>query len=233
MTMKDPVSTCISLWSEIFNRVRRDGLCRTTAKGMRYLWHDRSAFDRKYGTDTGRIEPLWRLDIRSANLPFAGRYETAGEEVIEAAIRHLGLKHSEFIFIDLGCGKGLPLLIAARLGFAKVIGVEFAPKLAAIARSNAEIMGIKNISVLEMDAAEFQFPGSKIVLFLCNPFGDHVMEKVLDNLNHQMDQVSHTILHPPLFVIYANPGALLDRCGFLEKLVTLRVGKWPIAIYQG
>jgi SAM-dependent methyltransferase len=231
MTMKDPISS-ISLWGELFNRVRRDGLFRTAAKGLRYLRHDRSAFDRKYGTDTGRIEPLWRLDIRSANLPFAARYESVGEEVIEAAIRHLGLKHSEFIFIDLGCGKGLPLLIAARLGFAKIIGVEFALKLAAIARSNAEIMGIKNISVLDMDAAEFRFPASKIVLFLFNPFGDHVMEKVLDNLNHQVEQVSHTIVHPPLYVIYINPGALLDRCGFLKKLDTLRVGKWLIAIYQ-
>ncbi|MGH6821389.1 MAG: class I SAM-dependent methyltransferase, partial [Methylocella sp.] len=230
--MKDPVSTAMSLTGELFFRVRRDGLFRTAAKGLRYLWHDRSAFDRKYGTDTGRIEPLWRLDIRSASLPFANRYETAGEEVIETAIRHLGLKNSEFTFIDLGCGKGLPLLVAARLGFAEIIGVEFAPKLAVIARSNAEIMGIKNISVLDMDAGEFRFPSSNIVLFLFNPFGDHVTEKVLDNLNHQIEQVSHTIVRPPLYIIYGNPGALLDRCGFLIKLDTLRVGKWPIAIYQ-
>ncbi|MGA7383770.1 MAG: methyltransferase domain-containing protein, partial [Methylocella sp.] len=148
--MKDPIATSLSISSELFNRVRRDGLFRTAAKGLQYLWHERSAsaFDRKYGTDTGRIEPLWRLGIRSANLPFATRYETTGEEVIEPAIRYLGVKYSEFIFIDLGCGKGLPLLIAARLGFAKIIGVEFSPKLAAVARSNAEIMGIKNISVL-------------------------------------------------------------------------------------
>ncbi|MGA7385477.1 MAG: hypothetical protein WBW81_12520, partial [Methylocella sp.] len=68
--------------------------------------------------------------------------------------------------------------------------------------------------------------------FLFNPFGAHVMEKVLDNLNHQGEQLSHTIVPPPLYVIYANPGALLDRCGFLRKLVTLRLGKCPIAIYQ-
>jgi methyltransferase family protein len=71
--------------------------------------------------------------------------------------------------VGLGCGKGLPLLVAARLGFAEIIGVEFAPKLAAIARPNAEIMGIKNISV---DVA-----CSNIVLFLFNHFGDHARKR--------------------------------------------------------
>jgi tRNA1(Val) A37 N6-methylase TrmN6 len=45
---------------------------------------------------------------------------------------------SKASFVDLGCGKGLPLVVATEYPFQRVLGVELAPELCVVARHNAE-----------------------------------------------------------------------------------------------
>src|SRR5687768_7586014 len=42
-----------------------------------------------------------------------------------------------YAFVDVGCGKGRPLLVASEFAFQRIVGVELAPHLAKIARANA------------------------------------------------------------------------------------------------
>lgn len=44
----------------------------------------------------------------------------------------------EYIFIDIGCGKGRVLAIASKLGFRRVIGIEMSPELCRVAVENSE-----------------------------------------------------------------------------------------------
>jgi SAM-dependent methyltransferase len=204
-----------SLISEVFARIRRYGVCATVKKSLEYLTYKKDPFDRTHGTDTGRIEPLWRLHVTSPNKRFAVRYQTTdGSDFLEA-LRSLCLDPAKFLFIDLGCGKGRPLLIAAKCGFRRVIGVEFAHDLAEIAQSNIRVTNSKNITVIEGDVAEFQFPDNPIVLYMFNPFTVEIMERVLENLR------SSSLTK--LYVIYTNPTCfkLLDQSGFLTRIMTL------------
>jgi len=112
---------------------------------------------------------------------------------------------SEYTFIDLGCGKGNVLLLAAQSGFRSIIGVEVDPVLASIARRNLERFAsgrhlASDPQVLESDAVQFEFPPSRSVLYLYNPFGEDTMRAVVQNLENSLARVPREIV-----VIYYGP----------------------------
>jgi predicted RNA methylase len=87
------------------------------------------------------------------------------------------------------------LLMAAELGFRNIVGVEFSPHLARIARNNLASMGV-DAGVVTGDAAEFAFPDDPMIVFMYNPFGALVMGKVMAKL---------AVHQHPVFVVYVNP----------------------------
>ena len=104
----DKIVGADSLISEIFASVRRYGLYDTFIKAIRYIKNNDDFFDKTYHTDTGRIEPLWKLRISSSNNQFGRRYQAIDESELLGAFRYLCLDPEKFAFIDLGCGKGRP-----------------------------------------------------------------------------------------------------------------------------
>jgi hypothetical protein len=72
--------------------------------------------------------------------------------------------------------------MAAWQGFAKVIGVEFCPELAAIAKRNCLIVGFPNIEVITADACDFTPPSGNLLVYMYNPFELPVMRRALANL---------------------------------------------------
>lgn len=90
----------------------------------------------------------------------------------------------EFTFIDLGAGMGRAMLLAAEYPFRAVIGVEFHPTLARIARRNMALWRAAGrarapLRMLCRDAADFQPPAGPCVIFLFNPFGAPVLRRML------------------------------------------------------
>jgi predicted RNA methylase len=172
------------------------------------------AFDLKYGTDTGGQEPAWRFRISSPSARFGHHYETTDEDEISGILRSLGVNPSEFAFIDLGCGKGRTLVIAANLGFKHVVGVEYVPELAEVARTNLRKTGKRNASVISTDAADFQFADNDLVVYLFNPFGREIMLEVTTNLRKSAAK--------RLYVVYTNPqsGQIFDSSDFLRRVAT-------------
>jgi SAM-dependent methyltransferase len=194
--------------------LREAGVLATVRGGFRKLTGRRivDEFDRRNGTDTSGEESLWKFKIDSPSARFGRKYQPSTEQELAEAIRFLGVKPGEMNFIDLGCGKGRTLLVAASLGFQRVIGVEFADELAVTARKNLEKLEIANGAVIQGDAGEFHFPDADLVLYLYNPFSEEVMRKVVLNLRDCGAK--------KLFVIYKVPEctALLDWGGFLTRL---------------
>ena len=197
-------------------RLRKDGVRSTLRELIGRLRHCDTAdgFDLKYGTDTGGTIALWNVKINSPNAVFGVWYQATGEDELAEAVSFLDDHPQNLTFIDLGCGKGRALLVAARLGFKQVIGVEFAHELAGNARKNLGVMRIPNAAVVEADAAEYRFPDSDMVVYLYNPFSKEVMEKVLENLRESLGK--------RLYVIYKNPdldcAEIFDKSGFLIRM---------------
>ena len=101
-------------------------------------------------------------------------------------LRNLPIKNRrEYTFIDFGSGKGRMVLIAARHGFRRVCGIELRKELHDQAHSNFRRCHNVNgctMESLNLDAAEYEIPNEKLVLFFFNPFGSEVMAKVLSKL---------------------------------------------------
>jgi protein-L-isoaspartate O-methyltransferase len=99
------------------------------------------------------------------------------------------------------------LITLARHPFARVDGVEIAPRLASIAERNIRILGISNAKVFCCDASEFRDLDSHNYVYVAGAFTDIVWQPVLDNM-----AVSLRRRPRKLTLIYTNPGdgALLD-----------------------
>jgi predicted RNA methylase len=176
-----------------------EGVARRVAYHLGWLREIRkrdAAFDEMLGVDTKGPVGLWHLKIRSDNLQDAIRYEGVNPSIFRQAMSNLGENFSDFTFIDLGCGKGRALLLAKEFGFSQIVGIEFAPELAAVARKNCRQVGVQ-ATVLSQDAAQFSFPHGNLVVYLYNPFGPTVLNPVLDHLLESATA--------KCYVVYVNP----------------------------
>nr|WP_294520734.1 class I SAM-dependent methyltransferase [uncultured Rhodopila sp.] len=179
--------------------------------GRRTLPPARSDFDARHDVDTDGEIPISRLDMPADIAARAERYMPTDERVLEVAVAFAGIDPARFSFVDLGCGKGRALILAAQLRFRRLIGVEIVPALADIARANLARLGVA-AEVQTADAARFVFPPGPVVLFLFNPFKAATLGAVIEALRAAPG--------PELVVIYYAPdhGKLLDASGFLTRL---------------
>ena len=96
-------------------------------------------FDAKYNIDTVSRVSLNELDVEEDQKKHAVLY--LGSRVLPLRSLFKELKISMVkVFVDIGCGKGRVLIIAATFGFKNVKGIEFSPKLRAFAKKNIKIV---------------------------------------------------------------------------------------------
>ena len=188
----------------------------------------RSAFDTRHDVDTDGEIPVGELGMPADIAAQAERYMPTDERLLKVAVAFAGIEPTRFSFVDLGCGKGRPLILAAQLRFRRLIGVEIAPALADIARANLARLGVA-AEVHTGDAARFVFPPGPVVLFLFNPFKAATIGAVIEALR--------AARNPELVVIYHAPehGKLLDASGFLTRLGSPRGwgGRRGVAVWRG
>jgi SAM-dependent methyltransferase len=109
------------------------------------------------------------------------------------ALRRLPVENlSRYTFIDIGSGKGRMLFVAAELPFARVVGVEFDEYLHAAAVRNVAACRLRRrctiIEPVLANTAEYEFPPGSLVVYLFNPFGPEIMNRMLDNLERSFSR---------------------------------------------
>lgn len=134
---------------------------------------DGRRFDERYGTET-----CW-YDLFN--------YEPAPPRFVEEILAKLPVDPSRLSFVDLGSGKGRVVLLASRLPFQRVLGIEHRLKLHAIAERNKlafERSGeaVAPIHFLCGDVATHPLPDGPLALWLFNPFGPEVLLPLLARL---------------------------------------------------
>jgi SAM-dependent methyltransferase len=128
---------------------------------------------------------------------------------------------SDFTFVDIGCGKGLTLLLASDHGFQPVIGVELDPRLVDIARDNVQTFLAQPsrhervIDVVQHDAADYEFPEGPTVAFMFHPFGESTLRAVVKNMERSLKRSPR-----PFYVAYYNPvhRDVLDESPMMRRL---------------
>ena len=168
-------------------------------------WRDRR-LDRKYDLQTdGFHGDLAALGASGEHVADSTSYFGIQIPVFLAMMRAVGVDARKHVFVDLGCGKGRALILAAEHGFKRVLGVEFAPPLHRLACLNADTYqrqrpAAPSIVVHLGDAATYPIPCEDVVLFLYNPFGESVTRKVAANIAASLRACPRSLV-----IAYRNP----------------------------
>lgn len=211
----------------------RDSQLSTFGKLVRRVAHGGAnrLFDLVYGVDTQSLVPLSDLTLvgDSREWDLADRkYEAAPVLTFASIMRSLPANRGDFIFIDYGSGKGRVLLLAARYGFKRVVGVEFAQELYETSERNVDRFRrrrrrrLPEIQLVMGDAVNITLPNEPCVLFLYNPFPEEVLSQVLAHIEDSYARAPRT-----LYLVYLNPRFLrpFDKMACL-RLATQRQFFW-------
>jgi SAM-dependent methyltransferase len=168
--------------------------------------------------DTGGTISLSDLDIQRPSWIYGLCYVASQAELVDELLRKLPIRHEEFVFVDLGSGKGRVLLIASHFPFQKVVGVELSGELHGIAvqnigRQRDDARRCLDVTSTCGDAADYEFPDAPTVLYLYRPFLESVLATVLVRLRASVKDRPR-----PVYLVYNNPepGSVLERTDFLR-----------------
>ena len=149
--------------------------------------HDQ-AFDRRFGTDTaGKVESKELGYVDKERQEQAILYLPSPARVTRWMLDNIGIDHSQYSFVDLGCGKGRVVLGAAQYPFQSVLGVDLSMALTEVASRNVSIFPASarkcgDVRILNVDATQVDYPDTNLLLHLYHPFDANVTAAVLRNL---------------------------------------------------
>jgi len=174
----------------------------------KYSQFQEHAFDRKFRLEAESETPEYLHAIGSRSVDFAIPYEAIQFDVFSRIMKDTSKLLEEtrnYVFVDLGSGKGRALVYAARKSFMKCIGVEFSPTLHNIAERNirAYCRNVPDPPEFELhciDAIKFELPNANIVLFMYNPFVGEVMQSIVRKIERFVESDRYDLI-----VLYRNP----------------------------
>lgn len=191
-------------------------------------------FDRRFGVDT------------LAQVPHADTRGLVGDSAVGARDYHPTRgRHLRKLWrvldlppglglLDVGCGKGLVLMRASAEPFSRIVGVEFAASLVAVAEQNLARFRQRRpeaapIEVVHADAATYEIPADLHVIYLFNPFSEAVLERVMDQV-----RASHAAVPRPMWVVMnkAHFHATVCGGGVFSRTRSFAYGSAEFHVYQ-
>lgn len=209
----------------LLDSVRRRGVTPSLRLLAREVW-----FDAWFGTETHAVlegSQLGSLEGGGDNR--VAIYHAINPVVFARAIEQLRALEPDATrlgsFVDFGSGKGRALILAARAGFRRVVGVEHSPVLHACCERNLQCASRRRSLPAEFEihfgeATRFRVPDDSIAWFWFNPFDAESTRQVAGNL------VASLVRRPrQAYLIYARPthASLLQASGF-SVTAEVRVG---------
>lgn len=215
-----------TLWRKLRWSITQRGLLGTIKAAIKALTRRAASpaqhpFDKLYGTDTSGVIGGGALATGHPHDVYITAYAGIAPSRFEAALTRwrstITARVEDYTFIDLGCGKGRALLLASRLRFREVIGIELNPQLVAIAQRNARLWqhpgeARSPITIQIGDATQPSLPAGPTILFFYNAFAEPLVHRLAHHL-------SHAATTHPIDLIYQNAyfaGAFASRLGYTE-----------------
>lgn len=141
-------------------------------------------FDAIHGTDTEGFVGMDALpEVVGDNARYAWGYDPTPVEAFDEIMAELGSRVdlSTLAFVDIGCGKGRAVMMAAERPFGYVEGVEFSRALYEIAVINWKKPALVN-PFRFTDAVDYEFPSVPLAVYMANPFDRPVTAIVMARL---------------------------------------------------
>ena len=187
--------------------------------------------DWRDGVDTASQVAAGRIVTASPNKPHGIRYQASPADAVRAVLERLQLPPGR-VFVDIGSGKGRVLLIARRMDFARVIGIEYSGPLCEVAQRNLAVAERRAagapVQIVCADAADYDFPHGEDVIYLFNPFDAVVLARMLDRLAASLQARPRR-----LWLVYHFPRwhETLSATGWLRLHAVHRFGADEFAVF--
>jgi SAM-dependent methyltransferase len=176
---------------------------------MEYDWEHR------VNTTSGTVG--WRERLLGT---FLSAYQPTEPAAFREMMAVLPIDFRDYLFVDLGSGKGRTLLMASEYPFRRIIGVEILPSLHGAAEKNildyrSPNQRCNTIEAICADARTFPLPPEPLVLYLFNPLPTDGLDQVLANLESSLRETPR-----PALVVYHNPvlGEKIQRLAWLQEV---------------
>lgn len=202
----------------------RDGMNDSAhrAYGLTRRYVDSLLFERRYG-----IETSGRVGLEELRAAAAERqdYESASWSSLRRILSPIEVGDQD-VFIDYGSGRGRVVFQAALYPFKRVLGVEVADELNAVAKRDIDRnhyrLRCQDIQLVTADALKYEPPPDVSVAYFHNPFPGNTFAEVIGKLIRSVDENPRM-----LRLIYENPTerALIEATG---RLRLIRMGRGNI-----
>lgn len=170
----------------LFAKVRAAGIWGTSEFVKRQLRYHVCSFlgarwDRKYDVDTSGQIDLVDIDVVGSNKD--GGYSSVSTSPSAYAFlsAFFPADWKGFRFVDVGCGKGRVLMLAALQGLDTILGIEFAPLICQVAEQNlVHFSGRRPAkwSVVNADASAIELPSDMpLLIYSFNPFNAEIWRR--------------------------------------------------------
>jgi SAM-dependent methyltransferase len=190
-------------------------------------------FDCRYGIDTNRIMAVNEIGVETEEAQHATRYRATSVGFLRYLFKKQPVAFEDFVFVDLGSGKGRVLIEAAAFPFKRIIGVEFSKRLhlvaeELVARYEARNASTSRIELQYKSATEFAPPLENTIFYLYNPFDADILSKVMQHLHLSLRQ-----MHRQILIVYLNPrwGSLIEATGIFALVDAGRYGLDEYRVY--
>jgi hypothetical protein len=239
MGVDPPASRRISIsrtarrwWSDV---ARREGPIAASRQLLAALWefvldstperrrqrYGDAEYDWEHRVNTTSAAVGWRERLLGVfHSPYQPTESALFHEMLEALRQQSHLDFHDFVFLDLGSGKGRTLLMASDYPFRRIVGVELLPALHQAAEENlskyrSESQQCFVLESICADATEFSFPGEPTVLYLFNPLPEAGLRRAIRNLEGSLRSDPRAV-----YVLYHNPllEHILDESTALRKI---------------
>lgn len=159
--------------------------------------------EKKYGISTTGADELNHLRAQGIDITHATIYMPASYDLLLDVFATTAIKNTNH-FLDIGCGKGRVLCVAATLGVQKLSGIDLSKKFCEIAGTNLEKIKAQGYifewRLYNNDAFYFAIEHDIDCIFLFNPFDEVVMSAVIENIENSLQEFPRR-----LTIIYLNP----------------------------
>jgi hypothetical protein len=223
------LSTLNGWWRE---QTRQRGARRAASLLLRNLWsfaqestpeqrrqrYGDMDYDWEHRVNTTGGTVGWRARLLGV---FHSPYQPTEPTLFREMMAALPIALNEFTFVDLGSGKGRTLLMASEYPFRRIVGVELIEELHRAAEENIRAYSsatrqCTQIESLCMDAGEFVFPETALLLYLFNPLPEAGLRRVMRQLEQSLEQMPR-----PIWIVHHNP--VLDNV-LAESRALVRTG---------
>src|SRR5258706_4306772 len=239
------VSLSRSAWQWWNDVAKREGRFAATRLLLAVLWgfvrdstperqrqrYGDADYDWEHRVNTTSAAVSWRDGLLGVfHSPYQPTESSLFQEMLDALHQQTHLDSRDFVFLDLGSGKGRTLLMASDYPFRRIAGVELLPALNQAAQENlikyrSESQKCFALESICADATEFPLPVEPTVLYLFNPFPEVGLKRMIANLEESLREHARAV-----YVLYHNP--LIERV-LTESAALKKIGgTHQYAIYE-